>query len=163
MKYKKFHFELLTRRLKFSLFSSYWLKVSKEKNTLWVNNSKSKEKNYFKLLARKLNFTCVTFELLIRSWKIKSYTSSYYVKVGKYLISLRVTNSMVKLLFFRFWVTNSSFKKKNISLRVTNSIVALLFCHFLVTDLKLINEKNSLNITVSKWHGLHHSITFFCI
>ena len=41
---------------------------------------------------------------------------------------------------------------------------ARLFSHFRVTNVKLINEKNSLNITVSKRHGLHHSITFaFCI
>ena len=39
---------------------------------------------------------------------------------------------------------------------------ALLFSHFLVTNVKLINEKNYSNITVSKWHGLCHSIVL-CI
>ena len=47
------------------------------------------------------------------------------------------------------------------SLWVTNSMAALSFSHFRVTNVKLINEKNSVNITVPKWHGLCHSITFF--
>ena len=38
---------------------------------------------------------------------------------------------------------------------------APLFSHFRVTNVKLRNEKNYLNITVSKWYGVHHSITFF--
>ena len=38
---------------------------------------------------------------------------------------------------------------------------ALLFSHFRVTSVKLINEKNFLYITVSKWHGLHHSVMIF--
>ena len=38
---------------------------------------------------------------------------------------------------------------------------ALLFSHFRVTCLKLLNEKSSLYFTVSKWHGLRHSITVF--
>ena len=37
---------------------------------------------------------------------------------------------------------------------------ALLFFHFRVTNVKLINEKSPLNITLSKWNGLHHFITF---
>ena len=57
---------------------------------------------------------------------------------------------MVKLLFFRFQVTNSRLKNKKNSPRVTNKMGALLFPHFRVTNVKLINEKNSLNITVSK-------------
>ena len=40
-------------------------------------------------------------------------------------------------------------------------MVSILFSHFRVTNVKLINEKNSVNITVPKWHGLCHSITFF--
>ena len=32
--------------------------------------------------------------------------------MGKYLISLRVTNSIVKLLFIRFRITNSKLKNK---------------------------------------------------
>ena len=47
-------------------------------------------------LTRRLNFYFSTFELLTQSWKIK--------------VSLRVTNSMVKLLFFHFWVTNLNLK-----------------------------------------------------
>ena len=83
--------------------------------------------------------------------------SSYWPEVEKYWISLQVTNSMVKLLFFRFRVTNS--RLKNIG--VTNSTGAFLFSHLRVTNVKLINEKNSLNNAVSNWHGLRHSITFF--
>ena len=65
---------------------------------------------------------------------------------------------MVKLLFFRFRVTaNSRLKNKKVHMG------ALLFSHFRVTNVMLINEKISLNITVSKWHGMHHSITFFYI
>ena len=54
---------------------------------------------------------------------------------------------MVKLLFFRFRVTNSRLKNEENSLQVTNSMGALLFSHFRVTNMKLISEKNSLNIT----------------
>ena len=39
----------------------------------------------------------------------------------------------------------------------------LLFSHFRVTNVELINEKISLNITVSKSHGLRHSVTFFFV
>ena len=60
---------------------------------------------------------------------------------------------MVKLLFFRFRVTNSRLKNEENSLQVTNSMGALLFSHFRVTNMKLIYEKNSLNITGLKWHG----------
>ena len=38
---------------------------------------------------------------------------------------------------------------------------ALLFPYFRVTNLKVVNEKNFSNTTVSKWHGLCHSVTFF--
>ena len=38
---------------------------------------------------------------------------------------------------------------------------ALLFPYFRVTNLKVVNEKDSSNTTVSKWHGLCHSVTFF--
>ena len=55
---------------------------------------------------------------------------------------------MVKLLFFRFRVTNLRLKKKKVSLRVTNSMDAFLFSQFRARNLKLINEKHSLNITV---------------
>ena len=59
---------------------------------------------------------------------------------------------MVKLLFFRFRVTNSRSKNKKNSLWVTNSMGALLFSHFQVTKMKLINEKKSLNISLNV-HG----------
>ena len=60
-----------------------------------------------------------------------------------------VTNSMVKILFLSFRVTDARLKnKKSPPLGVTNSIGALLFSHIRVTNVKLINEKNSLNITV---------------
>ena len=58
---------------------------------------------------------------------------------------------MVKLLFFRFRVTNSRSKNKK-NFWVTNSMGALLFSHFQVTKMKLINEKKSLNISLNV-HG----------
>ena len=66
----------------------------------------------FELLTRSFNFYFSTFELLTRSWKIKNSTLSYYLEMEKYKISLQVTNSMVRLLFFRFWVTNLKLKNK---------------------------------------------------
>ena len=68
---------------------------------LGVTNSKSKNKKQ-------------PLELLTRSQKIKNFPSSYKLEVEKYKISLRVTNSMVKLLFFRFRVTNSRLKNKKL-------------------------------------------------
>ena len=76
---------------------------------------------------------------------MKSYTSSYELEVEKYLISLQVTNSKVKLLFFYFRVTNLRLKNEKIhfefSLGVSDSMGAFLFSHFPVTNVKLINEK----------------------
>ena len=76
--------------------------------------------SHFEFLTQRFNFYFSTFELLTRSWKIKNYTASYWLEVGKYLFSLRVTNSVVKPLFR----------------------------HFLVTNVKLINETSSLNVAV---------------
>ena len=57
------------------------------------------------------------------------------------LISLQVTNLMVKLLFFRFWVINKK------SFRVTNSMSTLLLLTF---ELRGVDKwKKKLNITVS--------------
>ena len=83
-------------------------------------------------------------------------------------------NSKMKLLFFYFWVINPTSKNENLHFelptrnqkikklfRITNSMDALLFSHLRVTIVKLINEQNSLNIIVSKWHGLDHSVRFF--
>ena len=75
-------------------------------------------------------------------------------------MSIRVTNSVVKLLFFRFRVTNSRFNNKKFHFELPTRWVHS-FSHFRVTSVKLIYEKNSLNITASKWHRLHHFITFF--
>ena len=69
---------------------------------------------------------------------------SYYLVVEKYIISLQVTNSMGKLLYFHF--------------RVTSSMVKLLFSHFRVTIVKLINEENSLNVIVWMSVNLYKSI-----
>ena len=78
------HFKLLTRR--------FWLKFF-----FRVTNSTSKNiKVNFELLTRKFNFYYSTFELLTRSWKTKSCNTSYWLEVGKYLISFRVTNSRLK-------------------------------------------------------------------
>ena len=54
---------------------------------------------------------------------------------------------MVKLLFFRFGVTNSRLKNKKIHFELLNRWVHF-HCHFRVTNVKLINEKISLNMTV---------------
>ena len=51
---------------------------------------------------------------------------------------------MVKILFFRFLVTNSRLKNKKFHFEVLTSMVALLFSHFRVTNVKLINEKKFL-------------------
>ena len=67
---------------------------------------------------------------------------------------------MVKILFFRFRVTNSRLKNKKFYFDLLTWWVHF-FCHIRVTNVKLINEKISLDIAVSKWHGLPHSITFF--
>ena len=55
---------------------------------------------------------------------------------------------MVKLLFFRFQVTNSRSKKKKNSLRVANPMSALLLSHIQVAIVKLINEKDYLDIPI---------------
>ena len=80
MKNKKFHFELLIRR---------------QKKTLWVTNSKLENK--------KNNLELLTLFVPL---------SSYLLKVEKYLTSFQVTNSMVKISFFRIQVTNSRLKNK---------------------------------------------------
>ena len=70
------------------------------------------EKFYFQTVTRKLNFCFLTSELLIRSWKIK--------------ISPRLTNSMVKLSFFHFWVSNSNLK--NIKQETLRVVTVALIC-----------------------------------
>ena len=60
--------------------------------------------------------------------------------MGKYLISIRVTNSVVKLLFFRFRVTNSRFKNKKFHFELPTRWVHS-FSHFRVTNVKLIYKK----------------------
>ena len=51
-------------------------------------------------MTRRLNLYIFTFELVTRSWKLK--------------VSLRVTNSKIKVLFFYFLVTNSKLKNKEL-------------------------------------------------
>ena len=65
-----------------SEFSSYKIelrnRVTQIDVILRVTNSKSKNKKlHFELLTRRFNFYFSTFELLTRSWKIKSFISSY--------------------------------------------------------------------------------------
>ena len=55
---------------------------------------------------------------------------------------------MVKLLFFRFQVTNLRLKNKKNLHRDTNSMGELLFSHFRVRNVKLINEKYPFNVIV---------------
>ena len=100
-----------------------------------VTNSKSKNKKFH-------------FELLTQSWKILNFSSSYQLEV--------------KLLFLRFRVTNSRLKNKKIHFELLTRWVHF-FNHFPAMNVKLRNEKNSLNITVSKWQGLRHSIVFFFV
>ena len=77
---------------------------------------------------------------------------NFTLEVKKYLISLQVTNSTVKILFFYFRVTNSRLKNKKNPLRVTNTMGELLCSHFRVKNVKFeIYEKNpfkyySLNV-----------------
>ena len=80
--------------------------------------------------------------------KSKKFILSYQLEVEKYLVSLQVTNSMVKLLFCCFRVTYSRLKNKKIHSELLTRW--LDFSHIRVMKVKLINEKNSLIITVSK-------------
>ena len=84
---------------------------------LGVTNSKSKNKKQ-------------PLELLTQSQKIKNFPSSYKHEVEKYKISLRVTNSMVKLLFFRFRVTNSRLKNKQFHFELLTRWVNFYFFTF---------------------------------
>ena len=90
------------------------IKIEKMKNLLEVTNSNLKNKNFlFELLTRKLSFSFFTFNWLTQSWK--------------YLFSLRVNNSMVKLLFFGFWVTNSGLKNKRSNFELLTPWVTFYF------------------------------------
>ena len=68
---------------------------------------------------------------------------------------------MVKLLFFCFLVTNSRLKNKKFHFELLTRWVHFYFVTFELTNMKLINAKISLIISISKWYGLTHSITFF--
>ena len=48
----------------------------------------------------------------------------------KYKISLQVTNSMVKLLYFRFWVTNLKLKNKKFHFELLAQWVHFYFFTF---------------------------------
>ena len=87
----------------------------------------------------KLKNAKLHFKLQIRSRKIKSYTLSYLLKVEKYLNSLQVTNSVVKLLCFCFRVTKSRLKNRKMHFELLTQWVH--FYYFGVTKVKLINEK----------------------
>ena len=93
------------------------IKIEKMENLLEVTNSNLKNKKFlFELLTRKLSFSFFTFNWLTQSWK--------------YLFSLRVNNSMVKLLFFGFWVTNSGLKNKRINFELLTRWVTFYFFTF---------------------------------
>ena len=93
---------------------------------------------------------------------MKSYLWIYWLETEKYLVSLQVTNLMVRRLFFCFWVTNSRLKNKKFHYQLLTWWVHF---YFLTFDLRTWSwyMKKSFNITVSKWHGLHRSIVFFSI
>ena len=55
---------------------------------------------------------------------------------------------MIKLLFFRFRVTNSRLKNKKIHFELLTQWGALLFSDIRITNVKLINEKNYLIIAI---------------
>ena len=91
---------------------SYQLEVEKWKVTLRVTNSKSKnDKNYFELLTRKLNF--FFFYCRVTNSKLKNKDTLQVTNSKLKNISLQFTDSMVKLLFFCFQVTNFRLKNKN--------------------------------------------------
>ena len=83
-------------------------------------------------LTRRLNFYFSTFELLTQSWKIK--------------VSLRVTNSMVKLLFFHSWVTNLSLKnvKLHFELLTQYRMISEIRFSLWLVQCKVYQEKTSL-------------------
>ena len=94
-------FELLTLLRKTSNFTSSYY------------NSMGKLSFYhFRVSKSRLKNKTFHFELLSRSWKRKSFTSSYYPKIEIYKVPLWVTNSIGKLLFFDFRVTNWKLKNK---------------------------------------------------
>ena len=83
-------------------------------------------------LTRRLNFYFSTFELLTQSWKIK--------------VSLRVTNSMVKLLFFHSWVTNLNLKnvKLHFELLTQYRMISEIRFSLWLVQCKVYQEKTSL-------------------
>ena len=102
---------------------------------LLTNSKLKREKIQFGLLTRWLNFYFFTFRLL---------THDEWLGSEKQNILLRVTNSKLKFLFFRFWVTKSHFdlltaklKKKNLDLELPESSKTL-------KHLKLISLKEML-------------------
>ena len=90
MKNKKFHFELLNRKLNFNFFTFNFL--------TWSQKIKSYTSSY----------------LEVEKWKISLRTANSMVK----LLLFRVTNSMVKLLFFYLRVTNSQLQNIIIHLKL---------------------------------------------
>ena len=132
------HFELLTPSLK--------------KVLLWNTNPKLKNKKLrFALLTRWLNFYFYTFVLLTRSWKIKSFTSSYLLQIEKKVL-LWDTNSKLKNKRFHFELINHLKNKKFLFDLLHNWIVKLLFFHVRVTNSKLKNrlhfELNSTQLSL---------------
>ena len=121
--------------------SFYFFKVWNSQVTKWSYGTELyKTMSQLKLLTRRFNFYFSSFELLTRTGKVK--------------ISLRITSTKIKLLFFYFRVTDSKLKnkisnfelltqsqkiKKNL-LRVTNLIVKLFLFHFRVIKPKLKNK-----------------------
>ena len=83
-------------------------------------------------LTRRLNFYFSTFELLTQSWKIK--------------VSLRVTNSMVKLLFFHFWVTNLNLKNVKLHFELLSQyrMISEIRFYLWLVQRKVYQEKTSL-------------------
>ena len=121
--------------------SFYFFKVWNSQVTKWSYGTElCKTMSQLKLLTQRFNFYFSSFELLTRTWKVK--------------ISLRITSTKIKLLFFYFRVTDSKLKnkisnfelltqsqkiKKNL-LRVTNLIVKHFLFHFRVIKPKLKNK-----------------------
>ena len=95
------------------------------------------KKFHFELLTRKLSFSFFTFNLLTQSWK--------------YLFSLRVNNSMVKLLFFGFWVTNSGLKNKRSNFELLTPWVTF---YFFTYEFHLRE--------IDKWKKIQYILQFQC-
>ena len=111
-------------------FRRSWQKSIKIKEKLrFAKIQTEKKKNLLKVINSNLKNKKLHFDLLIQSWKN--------------LFSLRVNNSMVKVLFFGFWVTNSGLKNKKSNFELLTRWVTFYFFTF------------ELRTWIDKWKKYH--------